>query len=80
MNIGHDVAGTSADNDFQPPGSMRSPPSRDRTYLCPCRLWASTIGMPPHLTLDKLEDHLFNHGMAPAQLVCDFVPRIVFIN
>ena len=80
MHIGHDVGGTSASNDPQLVDSLPSSPSRDRIYLCPCRLCASTVGMPPYLTLQELEDHLSNHGMALAQLVCDFKPGDAIIE
>ena len=80
VQIGLDVGGTSARNDPQLVDFMPSPPSRDRTYLCPCRLCASTVGMPPYLALQELEDHLSNHGMAPVQLVCDFKPCDVIIE
>ena len=77
---GHDVGGTSTSNDSHFEGSMPSSPSEDRTYLCPCRFCTSIVGMPPYLILQQLEHHLSNHGMAPAQLVCDFEPRDVIIN
>ena len=80
VHIGFNVGGTSASNHPQFVGSMPSPPSRDRTYLCPCKLCASTVGMPPYLTLQGLEGHLSNHGMAPAQLVCDFESCDVIIE
>ena len=80
VQIGPDVGGTSASNDPQLVDFMPSPPSRDRTYLCPCKLCASIVGMPPYLTLQELEDHLSNHGMALAQLVCDFETGDVIIE
>ena len=52
------------DNMFSPP-----PLPWQRTHLCPCRLCACTIGMPPYLILEELEDHLANHGMEPAQMI-----------
>ena len=80
VHIGHDVGGTSASNEPQLVESMSCPPILNRTYLCPCRLCASTVGMPPYLTLQELENHLSEHGMAPTQLVCDFKPCDVIID
>lgn len=54
VQIGPHVGGTFASFDPQFVDSMPSSPARDRTYLCPCRLCASTIGMPPYLTLQEL--------------------------
>ena len=80
IHMRHDVGGTSASNEPQLVESMPYPPSLNWTYLCPCRLCASTVGMPPYLTLQELENHLSKHGMAPAQLVCDFEPCDVIIE
>ena len=80
LHIGHDVAGTSASYKPRLVESMPCPPSLNRIYLCPCKLCASTVGMPPYLTLQELENHLSEHGMAPTQLVCDFKPCDVIID
>lgn len=68
----HDVGATSSAPELaHDAGSIEGFPSiMARTYLCPCRFCACTTGMPPYLTLGELEDHLANHGMAPAQMVC----------